>query len=168
MGKAGNQADKFRTINSKADVPAHYSRDPRFDSLCADPAEGGKIKNKGLREAMAGLETEAQGKIEQPIERGPSEIEFYDANGIPYDVKAPPSPSTGARFSFNPQQSSDSIVNQLRKQFPNKNTGKLEPVKVILDATYLNQNDYNALWQYLEKNATVDELKHIITINVRF
>jgi F0F1-type ATP synthase membrane subunit b/b' len=168
MIKAGNEADKFRTIKNKTDVPAHYSSDPRFDSLSADPAEGGKIKDKGLREAMAGLETEAQGKIKKPIERGPAEIEFYDADGIPYDVKTPPSPQTGARFSFNAQQSGDSILKQLRKQFPNQHTGKLEPITVILDATYLTEKDYKALWQYIQQNATVDELKRIITINVRF
>lgn len=172
LGGAGNRPDRFRAIQNPGDAPGRYSGDPRFSSLASDPAHGGNITHTSVKEAMAGLEVEvaaqARGRLRPPIERGPAEIEFYDADGIPFDVKAPPSPPAGARFTFNPAQAGDSILRQVRKTFPNKATGNPENIRVILDASYLIPNDYTALWQHLSQSATPEELSRIITINVQF
>jgi hypothetical protein len=161
----GGQSDKYGKFKDKADVPAKYSKDKRFDRLSSDPDQGGKISSKTRQEAMAGLEAESQGLLKKPIERGPKGIEFYDGDGIPYDVKAPPSPPENARWPFNAKDSGNSIVKELRKpDYPNKITGELEKRKVILDSTYMNKADHKALWDHIKKNATKEEVSRIIEI----
>ena len=102
-----------------------------------------------------------------PDRAGPKEIEFYDGDGVPYDVKTPPSPSPGESWTFNARRVGDSILEQIQKTAPNKVTGKNEPVRVILDSSYMNETDHQALWDYLKANATEDELSRIIELNTR-
>jgi outer membrane biosynthesis protein TonB len=168
VAKPGGRPEKFKTFKSDVDVPEHYRNDPRFKDLSTDPDQGGQIKPGGRREAMAGLEAEKQGLVKGPIERGPKGIEFYDGEGHPWDVKTPPSPAPGDRFSFDPKQSGDSILGELRKSdFPNGQTGQPEPRGVILDSSYMNEGDHAALWDYLQKNATPEELARIQEVNTR-
>ncbi|MCG8517329.1 MAG: hypothetical protein MI794_05005 [Pseudomonadales bacterium] len=116
---------------------------------------------------MAGLEAESLGLIKPKIQRGPAEIEFFDANGTPFDVKTPPSPVDGQRDFFNAKKTGKSLLRQVDKMFPNNNTGVPENVNVILDSTYLNQANHRALWNYLNENATQDQLSRIIEVNVK-
>lgn len=130
---------------------------------------------------MAGLEAEEQGLIGKPIERGPKGIEFYDANGTPWDVKTPPSPKPGERWKFKTKKVGESILDELRNKverfsdgtatppgtYSNKKTGKPELRRVILDSTYMSGADHNDLWQWLNNNLTPDELNRIVEINTR-
>lgn len=79
--------------------PGTPEYDRRVQELAADPAHNGKISAKSRREAEAGLEAEAQGKIPGPIRRAEldntdpafqkDQGEFIDANGNNWDVKSP-------------------------------------------------------------------------------
>ena len=161
----GGQSEKYNTFKTNADVPSKYSKDQRFDDLASDPDHAGKISSKTRQEAMAGLEAESQGLIKKPIERGPKGIEFYDGDGNPWDVKAPPSPPEGKNWRFDAEQAGDSIIDELRKpDFPNKTTGNLEKRKVILDSSYMNEADHKALRDYIKKEASKEELGRIVEI----
>ncbi len=167
--KSGASAtpEDYTRIRTKADVPEHYSSDPRFDDLSADPDHAGQVTDKSLKEAMTGLEAEKQGLVKPPIERGPKGIEFYDADGTPYDVKTPPSPAPGAPFKFKPTESGKSILKQIRTKATNKQTGQDEFVQVMLDTSYMTPGDLASLWAYLQKNASPGELERIIELNVK-
>lgn len=168
VDKPGEHTTKHRSFQTHDAVPKHYRDNPRFLSLASDPADArNPIRAKSRREAMAGLEAERQGLVKPPIERGPKEIEFYDGDGVPYDVKTPPSPAPGESWTFKARRSGDSILEQIRKTAKNKVTGDGEPVRVILDSSYMNEADHKALWDYLLANATADELSRIIELNTR-
>jgi hypothetical protein len=169
----GGRADKYRAYSAKELVPDKYRNDPRFDDLSRDPAHQGvnEISAASRGEAMAGLEAESQGLIEGPIERGPKEIEFYDKNGDPWDVKAPPSAKPGQRDFFDAEVSGNSIKKELTEKgnppgtFPNKYTGLPVKKRIILDSSYMNEKDYDALWKWLNENLSGDDLKRIVEIN---
>lgn len=175
--KPGGHSDKYGSYKTDADVPAHYRNESRFRSLASDPDHGGKIRPTGRAEAMAGLEAEAQRLIKDPIKRGPRGIEFYDVNGKPWDVKAPPSPKVDQSWQFNPEESGKSILKELRRKvypsgappgtFPNDKTELPEKRQVILDSTYLNETDHKALWNWLNQNLTPEELSRIVEVNTR-
>lgn len=122
---------------------------------------------------MAGLEAERLGLIASPIERGPKGIEFYDSDGNAWDVKAPPSAKPGQRNFFNADQSGHAIMGELRSKgnppgtFPNAKTGVPSKRGVILDSTYLNDDDHKELWDWLEKNLSKDELSRIVEVNTQ-
>ena len=150
VAQPGGHIGKVRTLKTNADVPAKYRNDPRFNDLASDPDRGGKIKSSTRAEAMAGLEAESQGLIKGPIKRDPKGIEFYDGDGIPYDVKAPPSPSSGEGWKFNAKKVGNSIKKELREKavpetapggtYPNEITGLSEQRKIILDSSYMNKH----------------------------
>jgi len=134
--------------------------------LAKDPGQP-NITSKSRQEAMAGLEAESQGVLKGPIERGPTQIEFYDGDGIPWDVKAPRSPSGSDRWSYRNAQAGDSIINELRKNpVSNKKTNIPEKRRVILDISYMKKNHYQALKKYLNQNLTKDELNRIVEVVV--
>ena len=116
---------------------------------------------------MTGLESEQKGLLQYPISRGPAEIEFYDAQGHPYDVKTPRSPLPEDRWMFNPRKAARSILKQIEKEFPNKKTERLEPVRVLLDSTYLSTEDHQALWDHLAPQLDEKRNRRIIEVNVR-
>ncbi len=166
----GRMAD-YKTYDTDAKVPAHYRTDPKkFTELSEDPAHGNAVDARGRQEAMAGLEAQHQKLVPGPLTRGPKEIEFYDAHGNPWDVKAPPS------IKFQPQTIGQSIKKQLTKPilpgippgtFPNKLTSVPTPVGVILDSSYMNAADHAALWTWLNTNLTAPELSQVVEINTR-
>ncbi len=90
----GAPADSYRTPDRGS--PEY---DARRTELAQDPAHGGQVKAKGLREAEVGLDMERRGELPGPIRRAPLETdaqgrtvdtgEFIDANDTHWDVKAP-------------------------------------------------------------------------------
>lgn len=162
---AGNRPEDFRRYKTDADVPEIYRQDERFPDLAYDDSR--RAVHAGSRqEAMAGLEAEARGLIKYPISRGPKEIEFYDARGVPYDVKTPPSDPRGVR-EFDADQAGKAIAKQVRTNGENSRTGKEEPVRVILDVTYLTSKDYSSLQSWIKNNLTAEERKLIVTVDTR-
>ncbi len=166
---AGNST-KYADYNSNADVPEKYSSDPRFDDFAADPAHAGAITTKTRIEAMTGLDAESRGLIKGPITRGPAEIEFFDKDGTPWDVKAPPSSRSDIDFKFVLKDVINSITKELRKKgdpagtFPNSITGKPEPRRILLNTTYLNDSHYKSVKERLNQELTKDELSRIVEI----
>jgi hypothetical protein len=161
----GNHPELLKTLDSKAKIDPKYTKDPRFDSLAADPDHAGKSNANSLQEAMAGLEAESRGLMKGPIERGPKGIEFYDADGRPWDVKKPPSPPPGSKWRFNLKDAAKSIQKQVRLKFPNKVTGVPEPVHVLLDSSYMTPADHAALWAELHVQLSAEELSLITELN---
>ncbi len=172
----GRMAD-YRTYKLDADVPAHYSSDPRFRSLATDPAHAGLPSDSKMRqEAMAGLEAEHQKLVPGPISRGPAEIEFYDGKGHPWDVKTPPSPKPGEKWPFRVKAIAQSIQDELTSKgtpafppgtYPNSITGVPEPRQIILDSSYMNTADHAALWKELNSTLQPQDLKRIVEVNTR-
>ncbi|WP_294200993.1 hypothetical protein [uncultured Chryseobacterium sp.] len=170
--KPAGEFERYKTFNNNSDIPSKYSNDPRFNDLATDPAHKGTkaISPASRQEAMAGLEAEAQGLIKGPIQRGPAEIEFFDANGLPFDVKTPPSKSSRVPVDMDHPRVGKSIKKELSEKplFPNNITGVLEKRRVILDCSYMNEIDHTALWKWLNTNLSSEELSRIIEINVKF
>ncbi len=166
--QAGQKPEKFLEIQSIEDVPAHYSSVKGFTALAIDPAKKGKVTPLGLREAMSGLETGFLTHLKLPLTRGPVNIEFFDAKGHPYDVKTPRSPLPHEKWTFNPQKVAKSILKKMRGQEFNPLTDKCEPVRIILDCTYLTQSDHNKLWLVLGPQLSSQEARLLVEINVRF
>lgn len=173
VASPGNLVGKIKTYVTDASVPAHYRADAaRFNKLATDPAHG-KVKDKTRAEAMAGLEAEHLGLVPGPITRGPEEIEFYDANGNPWDVKAPPSPAPTEKWSFDAEVIGESIRKELSGKgnppgtYPNASTGAAAPRRVILDSSYMSQADHQSLWNWINKNLTADELNRIVEVKIR-
>jgi hypothetical protein len=171
----GNYPEKYKIFETNAQVPEKYRNDPRFENLAKDPAHGNQTKPATRAEAMAGLQAESQGLVKGPIERGPAEIEFYDGDGNPWDVKAPPSAKPGQRDFFNPSITGLAIQKELREKklnendqpgtYPNKNSGIPVKRRVILDSSYLKPDDHKSLWKWLTENLTEEELSRIVEVN---
>ena len=176
--KPGNQLPPNKKYLSDASVPSHYRQDSRFNNLASDPDQGFKTTPKTRAEAIAGLEAETQNLVSKPIKRGPKGIEFYDADGNPWDVKTPTSPSPGESWKFDSKDAVTAIKKELRDKtqllsdgtktppgtFLNGNTVQPVPRKVILDSSYMNPADHQALWQRLNQELTPDELNRIVEI----
>jgi hypothetical protein len=63
-------------------------RRARLERLAADPAQGGKITAKTIREAEIAADLEDVGKLKPPVIREPTgKAEFIDGNGTKWDVK---------------------------------------------------------------------------------
>jgi len=159
VDRPGGHPELLKALDSKAAIDPKYTKDPRFDSLAADPDHAGKLSPNSLQEAMAGLEAESRGLMKGPIERGPPGIEFYDVAGHPWDVKKPPSPTPGANWKFSLRRVAKSIREQLQAKFPNKLTGVPEPVRVLLDSSYMTPADHAALWSQLRLELSPEELE---------
>ncbi len=162
----GDEAEAFGAVTSLEAVPRHYRRDNRFASLSDDPAQGTGTPT-ALREAMSGLEAERVGICTPLIYRGPAQIEFFDGEGRPFDVKTPRSPADGERWTYRPKSAAKSIAKKLRRTCENAKTGKDEPVRIILDTTYLTPQDHSALWDELNAMLTPAEAQLVFELNVR-
>ena len=56
---------------------------------------------------------------------------------------------------------------QLKKTALNETTGNADKVRVLLDSTYMKPDDLKAVMQYLEKNATPEQLSRVKQVNVK-
>jgi hypothetical protein len=185
VGQPGNQLRPERKYLNDDSVPRHYRQDPRFEKLASDPDQGFQTTAKTRAEAMAGLEAETQNLISKPIKRGAKGIDFYDANGNPWDVKAPPSFGSNESAKFKAEDVVNSITKELREKtqllkkdggietktppgtFLNEITKQPVPRRVILDSSYMNPADHQALWQRLNQELTPDELDRIVEVVIR-
>lgn len=167
---AGGQQSRQAEIRTLNDVPARYRNYPNFDELTNDPAHHGNKIGKIIREAMAIAEADMSHKIKGPATRSDSPyIDFYDGEGYPFDVKTPLSPKPGDKWEFDPAGNAETILNQLDKDHPNKQTGIKEPVAVLLDTTYMAPQDLVNLQRELRKRTKENRgiLKRVFEINVR-
>lgn len=157
VAKAGEKHEMQNRLNTLEDVPAIYRDYPDFDSLTIDPAHGSVPEPKTIREAMSAVEAVMNGTLKAPLSR-PKEgyIDFYDGEGRPIDVKTPLSPSKRDKWEFSYVQSADKILEQLEKTEANQKTGRQEPVIVLLDSTYMTQEDHTALWRELRRRTKED------------
>ncbi len=170
VSEAGNQQEQQKFIQTKEDVPARYRNYPTFDELHIDSAHNGHTHGKVIREAMAAIEADLSGAIKGPVTRPESGyIDFYDGEGYPFDIKTPLSPSAQDKWEFSAYQNADTILKQLDKTHENKFSGKQEPVAVLLDTTYISEEDRTNLWRELRKQTKENRsiLKNIFEVNVK-
>ena len=166
---AAGMQDYQAKIRTPDDVPARYRNHPDFEALTNDPAHGGHPEPKVLREAMSALQAAEEGKLKAPVSR-PTEgyIDFYDGDGHPIDVKTPLSPCKSDKWEFDAPRNAETVLRQLDKDYPNKLTGENEPVRVLLDTTYMKPADRAALWHELNKHTKENRsiLNNIAEVNV--
>ncbi len=174
VAKAGNKGHLFNptTFATDAAVPNIYSSDfDRFFKLSRDPAHernDGTIgprerTHKTRMEAMAGLEAERQGLVKEKITRfKEADVEFVDGDGHFWDVK------TGAAGYFKAPELGKSIKEELGKEpLENPFSKILEKRRVIIDCTYLNDNQLAELRTWISANFDADEKSRIIEVNVQ-
>ncbi len=168
-GNAAGMQDYQAKIRTLDDVPARYRNLPNFEALTNDPAHGGHPEPKIIREAMSAAQAELDGRLKAPVSR-PTEgyIDFYDGEGHPIDVKTPLSPCKTDKWEFDAPRNAETILRQLDKDYPNKLTGENEPVRVLLDTTYMKPADYAALRHELNKRTKEDRsiLNNIVEVSV--
>ncbi len=170
VNAAGGQQNRQAGIKTLDDVPPRYRNYPNFDDLTNDPAHGGNKIGKVIREAMAAAEADLSGAVKGPVSRSDSPyVDFFDGEGYPFDIKTPLSPTEKDKWAFNPFGNAATILNQLNKTHPNKQTGKNEPVAVLLDTTYMTARDRDDLWRELRKQTKENRslLKRIFEVNVK-
>lgn len=158
---------RFYTTRTISDVPSHYQEHPYFQELIRDPAHSGRIVPGALKEAMAAIEAERQGIVSPPVRRNDNpHIDFIDGKGVPFDIKTPPSPPPSAKYPFDEYASGMSVITKLEKGYLDHNTGKFEPVNILLDTTYLTEADYKKLSEFLDKNTTEEQKSRIFEVKV--
>lgn len=168
VGQPGGMMQLYPRLRSISVVPALLAENARFESLCIDPAHGKHVEPGGIREAIAILAAERQNLVPGPCTRpeaGNPYIDFYDGKGRPYDVKTPPSPRPTDRWPFNPAQAGAAILDDLESVNANKLTKRVQPVRILLDVTYLSRADHKALWQYLKDNGKPEALNRIVEVS---
>lgn len=152
VNKAGNQHSSFTAINSDDAVPQRYTSDSRYADLSFDPAHQGPTSGS-RKEAMTGLEAERQQLIPGPITRDATGgAEFADNSGTYWDVKTAPGP-------FFDQQLSN-LTTSIRDEI------QLTSHKVLLDVSYINDNELATLRSWLNSNLSTSELERIVEVNV--
>lgn len=167
---AAGKQDLQSSLRALADVPDRYRNYPDFMKLTIDPAHENKPIPKTIREAMSAVEADLSGIIKGPVTRSDSPyIDFFDANGHPYDVKTPLSPTAREKWEFDYVTNAETILKQLDKDHPNKKTGENAPVAVLLDTTYMTPEDHQNLWRELRRQTKEDRsiLKRIYEVNVQ-
>lgn len=167
---AGGQQDRQKEIRTLDDVPARYRAYPDFEKLTDDPAHRGDPNGKVLREAMAAAEADLSRAVKGPVTRSDTAyIDFYDGDGHPYDVKTPLSPSKGDKWAFDPASNAETILRQLDMEHPNKKTGAVEPVSVLIDTTYMTPKDRLDMWRELRKRTKENRsvLNNVREVNVK-
>lgn len=132
-----------QTGNSGGDAPTQDPRltpgSPEYESytndLAKDPAHGGEVTPKTMREATVGVQAEADGDIPGPLTRAQFDAdgndvgEFTDSTGQNWDVKS--SPDVQPDYGNNPGQP---IRPQSDARFTNMINKELgQGTKVLLD-----------------------------------
>lgn len=88
--KKGTRNNAPHTVRQgKVEPPKRFPRSEKeYEDLARDPAHGGAISDKTIREREVGVGLEEAGEVPGPITRDPTGgSEFIDANGQAWDVK---------------------------------------------------------------------------------
>lgn len=120
------------------------NRAQRLEELAKDPAHGGQISPKTLREAEVGLALEENGKLQGPISRDPTVnggAEFIDATGQKWDVKGPWSETPTGRGAFDLEK----ISINLEKEFS-------RGCNVIIDTAKMSSQHIDDLKRVIESS----------------
>jgi len=156
LGKQITVSEHFKYFQVESDIiPAIYREQERFKELSMDPAHGTQTSTKAQIEAFVGLEAERLSYVKAPILRGPPEIEFFDGDGHPWDVK---SPATDENWKFEPAVVAASIAKKMRQVILNSKTGEVENIRILLNVNWISFADYQILWRYLYLELTPEEL----------
>ncbi|GAA0716613.1 hypothetical protein GCM10009430_12480 [Aquimarina litoralis] len=173
--KAGDKSILFNSFSNddNSNIPLKYLiNENRFNDLAKDPDQGYNIKASTRKEAMTGLEAESQ-NILSNIERGPKGIEFYDKNRIPWDVKTPPgeyfnvnSIGSAIKKELTTSKTIDGVVHPPGK-FIDPNSGDIKFKQILLDCTYINENQLSDLRNWLNQSGlSQEQLNRIVEVNV--
>ncbi|WP_373548684.1 polymorphic toxin-type HINT domain-containing protein [Haliscomenobacter sp.] len=183
VAKAGGNASVYRNMSDLSNIPARYQNHSEFSKLSKDPDTG---KSNVYREAMTGIEAERQGLLKSPIKRGPRGIEFFDANGDPWDAKTPVGGTFFKVATSDKKGIGDSIVKELTEpkrldiygdgnlidfpggQYINENTKAIVFKRILLDVSYIDDQELAALRNWLKNDSGLssDELSRIVEINI--
>jgi WXG100 family type VII secretion target len=127
-------------------VATHFDR---YKPLATDPAHGGVISEKTLRESGVGLALEGRRQLPGPITRYPTPAaEFTDATGQAWDVKTFNSNFPPRKGGFELEKSMTEIHSEL---------GKKE--NIILDTKDLSAAHIQELRQAIEKAGIQDQVR---------
>jgi hypothetical protein len=118
-------------------TPGIPEYDTRIAELSKDPAHGGKLNAKYVREAQVGLQLEGDGQVPGPITRAPLDAagndqgEFIDSAGQRWDVKSSPdlqpSYQQDAGLPIKSPQSIDRFTTMVNKELANGENVMLDP-----------------------------------------
>lgn len=119
-----------------------------LDALASDPAHGGRIDGKTMREREVGLGAEARGLVSGPIRRDPTgAAEFIDSDGQAWDVK-------GFRSDFPPKSGGFDLARDLGKVERELAAGH----NVIIDTEKLDERDLGELKLEVERRGLGDRV----------
>jgi RHS repeat-associated protein len=119
---------------------AERARLARRNELAKDPAQGGKITPKTLREADVAMDLESQGRLKSPVTREPTgAADFVDGNGTEWDVKQ-------FNSKFPPNKGGFDLTDSMTKINKSLRDGE----NVILDTVNMSPADLSALKQAVE------------------
>lgn len=119
-----------------------------LDALASDPAHGGRINGKTMREREVGIGAEARGLVSGPILRDPTgAAEFIDSDGQAWDVK-------GFRSDFPPKAGGFDLARDLGKVERELAAGH----NVIIDTEKLDERDLEALKLEVERRGLGDRV----------
>lgn len=114
-------------------------------------SENGKTDARSQREGYAAVAAALVGAVKKPVRRGDGAgVDFYDADGIPFDVKTP---KTGYKMS----DAAESIKHELEViQRGDDGNGYLS--RVVVDTTFLSDADHATLWALLSDYKSEERL----------
>jgi SPP1 gp7 family putative phage head morphogenesis protein len=119
-----------------------------LDALASDPAHGGRVNDKSVREREVGLGAEDGGLIRGPIVRDPTgAAEFIDSTGQAWDVK-------GFRSDFGPQQGGFELSRDMGKVERELTSGH----NVIIDTQNMSESDIEAMKLEIESRGLGDRV----------
>ena len=135
--KAGRMAQieeklaKLREDNPHPNDPT-LARDARIKILARDPAQGGKVTPKTVREAEVAVSLEESGKVPGPIQRDPTGgADFIDGSGKPWDVKGFDSGHSPAQGGFDLATDAGAVDKSLTLgEDVMLDTGKMSPADI--------------------------------------
>jgi len=128
-----------------------------FAFLAYDPAHM-DINESSIEEAFVGLEAVRQGLIKGPLIRSHAEFEFIDGNNILWDVKSVP--SRCETWQDQTIKLAESVQKQLRVNCDMR-TG------VLLNVTRASSEQYELLWEQLNKKLNQEELGRIVELVIK-
>jgi len=127
---------------------AEKARLARRNELAKDPAQGGKITPKTLREADVAMGLESRGRLKAPVTREPTGgADFVDGNGQEWDVKQ-------FNSNFPPEKGGFDLTKSMTKINESLRDGE----NVIVDSVNMSPSDLNALKQAVQAQGLGDKV----------